>query len=80
MLKIFAVQIGDKVGSFAPIELKEQTRKEMQALLKFDATKLDKEKEKEILQIQKELKTAVFIEGEVINITEEPIFNKKTKE
>lgn len=80
MLKIFAVKIGDKVGSFAPIEFKEQTRKEMQALLKFDATKLDKEKEKEILQIQKELKTAVFIEGEVINITEELIFTKKSKE
>lgn len=73
-MKVFAVQIGNKIGSFAPIELKEQTKKEMKALLKFDATKLNKEREKEVKEIQEELNEATFIIGELTNIIEESIF------
>jgi len=74
-MKLFAVKIGNNIGSFAPIELKEQTLKEMRALKKLNINSLpDKEKAKELEEIQKDLETATFIITETTEITEEKVF------
>lgn len=79
-MKIFAIIIDDKIGSFAPIELKEQTLKEIKALKKLNANNLhlDKEKTEELKKVQKELQTAKIVIAEATVIEEEQIF--KTKE
>lgn len=74
-MKIFAVIIKDKIGSFAPIELKEQTLKEIKALKRLNANnlQLDKEKTEELKRVQEELQTAKIVIAEATIIEEIPI-------
>lgn len=74
-MKLFAVKIGNSIGSFAPIELKEQVLKEMKTLRKLNMNNLpDKEKAKELQEVQQDLETATFIIVETSEFTEEKIF------
>ena len=79
-MKLFAVIVKDKIGSFAPIELKEQTLKEIKTLKKLNANNLhlDKEKTEELKKVQEELQTAKIVIAEATIIEEIPVF--KTKE
>nr|DAI49544.1 MAG TPA: hypothetical protein [Microviridae sp.] len=74
-MKLFAVKINDNLGSFAPIELLEQTKKDIDRVINLKAEEIQEDKREEQQELAKQLKKAKIIIIETKSMEEKNLYD-----
>lgn len=74
-MKLFAVQVDDAIGSFAPIELLEKTKYEIDKIINLKPENLPKEKYEDWQKLSEKLKKAKIFVAEATIEKEEQLYD-----